>query len=116
MTRFLALTAAFCLVFSAAVAGDTRTWSPTAYVQIQPHDDAVAGVLFVNDIAQTMSVEHFTLTLDGLTVEVRIDARADDIPDTMTVFPPPGYIAVPPKVTVREHEAGLIVIYEGGTS
>lgn len=31
MTRFLLLTAAFCVAFSAAVAKDTHMWGPESY-------------------------------------------------------------------------------------
>ncbi len=36
MTRFLTLTAIFCVAFSAAVASDVHMWGPTAFVHMQP--------------------------------------------------------------------------------
>jgi hypothetical protein len=47
-----------------------------------------------------------------------MDHGPGDKPDTMTVTPPEGYIAVPPSVTVPEGETRVITIYsgEGGLS
>ena len=113
MTRFFfILTAAFCVAFSQAVAQDIRMWSPTAYVRIQPTSQpgAVAEVVFLNDTFHTQFVEVFPLTLDGLTVSVRIDAQLSMEPETMTVTPPPGFIAWPESVTVEENGAGVVFI------
>ena len=117
MNRFLFLTAAI-LCTPPAFASDIRMWGPTAYVQIQPTTvpGAVAQVVFLNDTFHQQMVETFDLTLAGLTVTVRIDALLSLEPETMTVTPPEGYIAVPAQVTVPEGGAGQIVIYEGGMS
>jgi hypothetical protein len=118
MTRFLTLTAIFCVAFSAAVASDVHMWGPTAFVHMQPTTipGAVAVISFQNDTLHQQMVETFELTLDGLTVTVRIDALLSLEPETMTVTPPEGYIAVPESVTVPEDGAGQIVIYIGGMS
>lgn len=98
----------------AALADEIRMWGPTAYVQIQPTDKpgAVAQVAFHNDTFHTQFVEQFPLTLDGLTVAVRIDAQLSMEPETMTVTPPPGFIAIPESVTVQEGEMGVVYIFE----
>ena len=116
LTRFLLLTAAFCIAFSAAVAQDTYEWDDRTRVTIQPtqHIGAKAEVVFLNTELHNLASETFELTLDGLTVTVTITPdRAYGQPDLMTVEPPPGFIAIPPELIVPENAAGRIVIYEG---
>jgi len=105
-------------IFARAFAGDVHMWGPTAFVQIEPTalPGAVAVVTFRNDTLHTQFVEVFELALDGLTVTVRIDAQLSLDPETMTVTPPDGYVAVPESVVVPEDGAGQIVIYLGGIS
>lgn len=119
MTRFLLLTAAFCIAFSAAVAGDTYEWDDQTRVTIQPTNvvGAEAEVVFLNTELHDLPSETFDLTLGDLTVSVTITPdRANGQPDRFTVTPPPGFIAIPPELIVPENAAGRIVIYQGGLS
>lgn len=116
MTRFLLITAAFCVAFSAAIAGDTYEWDDRTRATLQPSNvvGAQAEVVFLNTELHNLASETFTLTLDGLTVTVTITPdRAYGQPDLMTVEPPEGFIAIPPEVVVPEEGVGRIVIYEG---
>ena len=117
MTRFLLLTAAFCIAFSAAVAGDTYEWDDRTRATLQASNivGAQAEVVFLNNELHSLEHETFTLTLGDLTVTVTITPdRAYGQPDLMTVEPPPGFIAIPPELIVPEEGVGRIVIYEGG--
>lgn len=118
MTRFLLLAAAFCVAFSAAVAEEIYRWTNDCYVAIQPtsRPGVVAEVVFLNENIHPLDAEDFTLTLDGLTVSVRVDRGLGLLPDTMTVTPPAGFIAYPPEVTVPEGGAGIILILLEATS
>ena len=119
MTRFLLITAAFCIAFSAAVAGDTYEWDDRTRATLQSSNivGAQAEVVFLNTELHNLASETFTLTLGDLTVTVTITPdRAYGQPDLMTVEPPPGFIAIPPEIVVPENAAGRIVIYEGGLS
>jgi hypothetical protein len=115
---FLAAFAFGCVLSGVALASDVHRWNAETYVQITASNapGAVAEVTFHNEIAQTMMLEFFDLTHDGITVAIRIDARQGDVPDTMTVTPPLGFIAVPESITVDEGGAGVIHIYEEGMS
>lgn len=119
MTRFLLLTAAFCVAFSAAVAGDIHRWTNDCYVFIAPSNrpGVIAEVTFLNEDIHTADDE-ITLTLDGLavTVTLRADRSALMRPDTLIVTPPAGYVAWPPEVTVPEGGAGTILILLEGVS
>lgn len=117
MTRFLLLTAAFCVAFSAAVASDIHRWTDDCFVVIQPTTvvGAEAEVVFLNTELHDLPSETFDLTLGDLTVSVTITPdRAYGQPDRFTVTPPPGFIAIPPELIVPENAAGRIVIYQSG--
>ena len=118
MTRFLFLTAIFCVAFSAAMATEIHRWTNDCYVTIQPttRPGVEAEVFFANENIHPLAAEEFTLTLDGLTVSVRVDRGLGMLPDTMTVTPPPGYIAWPPEIVVPEGGAGTILILLEATS
>ena len=116
MTRFLTLTAIFCVAFSAAIAGDTYEWDDNTRVTIQDtaQPGARAEVVFLNTELHSLASETFDLTHGDLTVTVTIAPdRAYGQPDTITVTPPPGYLAIPESLVVPEEGAGVIFIYEG---
>ena len=51
------------------------------------------------------------LTLEGIAVEVIVTHLPGDIPDVLEVIPPPGLIAVPPRLAVQENEAGSVMLF-----
>ncbi len=115
MTRFLTLTAIFCIAFSAAIAGDTYRWNHETHVTLQPTSQpgAVAEVVFANQNIHTMLAEEIELTMDGLTVRVLFERDVDyEASDRFTVTPPPGFIAIPDSLIVPENGAGVIHLYE----
>lgn len=119
MTRFLFLTAVFCVAFAPLWAGDTYEWDDRTRATLQPSNvvGAQAEVVFLNTELHSLASETFTLTLDGLTVTVTITPdRAYGQPDLMTIEPPPGFIAVPPELSVPEEGVGRVLIVERGLS
>jgi len=109
------------LASTAAHAETTRLWPEGgASVTLRPSEapGAIAEIAFANKLAAGFLKEAFDLSLGGFPVAVRMDHGPGDKPDTMTVTPPEGYIAVPPSVTVPEGETRVITIYsgEGGLS
>jgi hypothetical protein len=75
-------------------------------------------VVFHNsETRRSVSPQDFYRDLtDGITVRVVIMQEPGDIPDTMTVIPPAGYIAIPESVTVHEEQSGVIIVTPEGLS
>jgi hypothetical protein len=71
-----------------------------------------ADVIFKNRLAYgpaTPTEYHFEF--DGKVVYVYFQGGNGDVPDTLSVIPPDGYIAIPSEITVEENEEGLIQIF-----
>jgi len=56
------------------------------------------------------------MTEGGVTIKVVIMQGQGDIPDTVYVIPPEGYIALPETITVEETEKGTIMVVPEGMS
>jgi hypothetical protein len=111
-----AIIASLALAFPAH-AETTHTWGSPFFastITLQPTDveGAVAEVLFDNKTVHADELARFDLTLDGLTVSVEALVGRGLTPDRMTVFPPDGYLAVPPELDVDEDAVGRIVIFQ----
>ena len=52
------------------------------------------------------------LVTDGLTVGLHVQITSG--PETMTVLPPAGWVAIPPEVVVEDGALGRVVLYRGG--
>jgi hypothetical protein len=99
---------------TAAHAEPAQCWGHgKSCVTLRPSEapGAVAEVTFANAEVFIANTERFDLSLGGFAVGVVINNLAGKQPDTMTVTPPEGYIAVPPSVTVAEGETRVITIY-----
>lgn len=101
---------------------DIKTWNSAAYssyIRLQPttNPEAVAEVEFknaqVHGITQT---ERFTLSIDGMSVEVIATTGNGMTPDRMEVIPPDGFVAIPQVIDVEEDDTGIIYIYAGGAT
>jgi len=116
MTRFLALTAIFCVAFSAAIAGETYRWNHETHITIQPTSQpgAVAEVVFSNTDIHVFGREVFDLTLGDITVTVVYEMNVNGADDRFTVTPPPGYLAIPETLVVPEEGAGVIFVFQDG--
>jgi len=79
-----------------------------------PRDTHYADVIFKNQLApawQTHEGVDFHMA-DGKVITVIFNMGNGETPDTMTVLPPPGYIALPPEVTVEEGAEATVEIHE----
>lgn len=53
-----------------------------------------------------------SLYIDGVKIDIRIRQGIGFLPDTMSVSPPPGFVAIPPVISVEEYEQGIVEIHE----
>lgn len=118
MTRALLL----CLLASPVAAQDTRTWpgysgipDSTARLHAPTVAHAEATLTFHNTTVHSFD-ETFVLTWGGITVDVDFRWQVDGSAESLTITPPPGYIAMPDVLTVDEDSTGVshIVKYRGG--
>lgn len=97
-----------------ASAETTHGWAGGySHITIRPTTapGAVAEVIFANRTVHSDDDLTFSLTLDGLTVEVYAQVGRGLTPDRITVEAPPGFIAVPPELDVAEEKDGVILLY-----
>jgi len=83
---------------------------------IELHDprapNAVASLTFHNTEVHS-TAEEMTLTWHNIVVQITV--AWNDGPmgeETLTITPPPGYVAVPPELTVRERGQDMTHIYK----
>ena len=95
---------------------DTYRWNGETYVTMQPSSrpGVEAEVMFANTGIHSLSVYAFTLSIDGLAVDVRVEINASGADDLITVTPPAGFMAVPPELLVPEDGGGRIDIVAMG--
>lgn len=73
--------------------------------------DCDMAVTFHNEMTYpAVETEGAALTLQGWEVQVLIAQGAGHTADTVTVVPPPGFMAVPSEVTVEEDHEGIITL------
>ena len=108
---------ALCLLASPVAAQDARIWRDYAGVTSQvhihepAHPDAVASVTFQNDTVHQGN-EAFPLEWGGIRVIVELEWQVDDsAAERITVYPPDGYIAIPPQLTVDEGHTMTLHIF-----
>lgn len=90
-----------------------KTASGPYFVRIDPGADHFADVTFQNRLTYGPStVTDVTFIFEGLPVRTVVDAGNGDEPDTLTVYPPAGFYAIPESSTLEEHERGVIEIHE----
>lgn len=113
-----ALMLAAAMLSAPAFASDTYIWDGDTHVHLAPSNrpGVEAEVLFSNTGIHLMNVYTFTLSIDGLAVDVRVEINASGADDLITVTPPPGFLAVPPSLLVPEDGGGRIDIVMEGMS
>jgi hypothetical protein len=104
--------AALCLFAAPAIAGETALCG-ASIATLRPGDgEAVAEVAFVNRYAPSPVQCQDDMRLHGLTVTVQVANEPGRVPDTIRVFVPEGYVAVPQELTLGEDETGTIRIFQ----
>lgn len=118
--KLILATLAALLALPAAADESTKVWpSVTSYadpavikMHAPKHPDADATVTFWNETVHH-SNEDFTLTFEGLTINVALGFNVDEGgAERVTVLPPDGYLAVPAEITVPEHESRELHIFK----
>jgi hypothetical protein len=97
-----------------ASAETTHGWAGGySHITIRPTTapGAVAEVIFADRTVHSDDDLTFSLTLDGLTVDVHALVGRGLTPDRVTITPPDGFIAVPPELDVAEEKDGVILLY-----
>jgi hypothetical protein len=71
-----------------------------------------AEVLLRNNLARGVlpEVQCVFSMGDGLAIQVIWNHAPGDAPDTAIIIPPPGFLAIPPEVTVPEHQSTIVLI------
>lgn len=94
-----------------AYAQPSHIWG-TSSVTLSPADaPAVAQLEYHNGYHIAADVTTMTVTLDGMAVQVTVEAGPDRQPDTFTVTVPEGFVAVPQTGVVEEDTGVVVMIY-----
>ena len=101
------------IVAALAAPATAETWQPSSggsWVTLRPSErpGAVAEMLFHNSTGDRATRDFHRHTMGGHSVEIEIGTVH---PDTIRVEPLPGFIAVPPELTLKDGQSGVVVIY-----
>lgn len=118
------LVLAVAALFALTLWGLSASWGATACFSLsgsgatlQPTQapDAVAEVQFRNT-GNDASDEDLAcdLALNGLTLGVQLTLGRGGAPDTLTVAPPEGFVAVPWELTISDGTDGVVLVYPEG--
>jgi len=109
---------ALCLIATPVAAQDSRVWSgfggPDSVLSIHAptSPDAIATVTFDNTNVHAGN-DAFSLTYLDITVGVEFGFNVDALgSESVTIYPPDGYAAIPSTITVREDDTGVVQIVE----
>lgn len=103
---------AFLVLSTAAYAEPSHHWGESsATLQLGPAP-AAASVLVTNGPTYTVdNTLEFSLSVEGMTVDVLIDQGNGFLPDTYTIIPPEGYMVHPRSLSIDEGGDGTFEIY-----
>lgn len=120
----LRLVLAIAALFALTLWGVTTALSATACFSLsgsgatlQPTQapDAAAEVQFKNTGNDAANEDLFCeLAMNGLTLGVQLTLGRGGSPDTLTVAPPTGFVAVPWELTIGDGTAGVVLVYPEG--
>ena len=103
-----------------ALIGEPDLYMGATVVRIQPTEEpgAVAEIRYDNaEINNPGDVGSYSVTLDGITVQLDFGFNvAPGGQDSITVTPPPGFIAIPETLTLPEGGSGVVYLYAEGMS
>jgi hypothetical protein len=103
-----------------ALIGEPDLYMGATVVRIQPTEEpgAVAEIRYDNaEINSPGDVGSYSVTLDGITVQLEFGFNtAPGGQDSITVTPPPGFIAIPETLTLPEGGSGVVYLYSEGLS
>lgn len=93
-------------------AADTARWGD-AWAAMDGHSLTVCNALIGPEHGWQLRA---TFVVDGLLVHMLLDQAPGHTPDVLRVTAPPGYIAVPPRATMREIDCVTVLIVPEGLS
>ena len=114
-----ALAAAGLLVTPVFADQSRHVWLPDtespAFVELHAPEapGAVASVTFQNREVHSGD-ENFSLTFEGLTINVELAWNFGGTDEVITVTPPEGYVAAPRSISVGENTRQTLHIYTNG--
>jgi len=105
--------AALCAILAGPAWADSNTSSVDVSIAAAdgPH---VAVVSVANHFRYSLFSAPFELTVGSLSVQITVYERYGDLPDTVTVDAPDGFVAVPRSLELAERQSGEILIYPNG--
>lgn len=107
MTR-LAILASLVLTLPAA-AQDTASWGGTGCTLVPvTGEEYVAVVNCTNRLTHYQPWTEGDMTAAGMTVHLSVLHGPAEIPDTFTITPPSGFVAVPPVLVLDEDTRGAV--------
>ena len=108
----LFITAFFALFANIANAGPIADWGGTGCrldkALSKPY---VATVTCHNELTGGVRDNAGAVDLYGLRIGLVVTMGDGRVPDTFQIFPPEGFFAVPPEMTLREGETGVVLIF-----
>jgi hypothetical protein len=107
--------AALVLAFSLpAAAQDSAFWQATGCVLVPVQGEAWVAELRCQNFLTDMTPPVVTadLHIDGLDVHLSLVQTYGREPDSFTVTPPDGFVAVPPVLVLDEDARGVVLIQE----
>ena len=105
--------AALCAILAGPAWADSNTSSVDVSIAAAdgPH---VAVVSVINHFRYSLFPAPFYLEIDGLRIRVTVFDMNGELPDTVTVDVPEGFVAVPRSLELAERQSGEILIYPSG--
>ena len=92
-----------------AAAQDAAMWHGTGCVLVPVEGEAwVAEARCVNVLTYDQPWTEGDMTAGGITVHLSVLHGPDDVPDTFTLTPPEGFVAVPPVLVLDEDTRGVV--------
>lgn len=96
-----------------AHSADAAFWQGTGCaLTLTPDAPHVAEVTCQNRITNGQWHDAATLIDGGLIVGLVVDHGPGDVPDLFIVTPPDGFVAVPAQLSLPEHGAGVVLIWQ----
>ena len=97
------------LLASPCAAQQAHSWGQS-FAHIKAVGEGAVLTLHNGDTVSPYSVILFGLEHEGMAVSIEVEQGPGAIPDTVTVHPPAGFVAVPPSVVMEEGTDAVIRI------
>lgn len=113
--RHIPATFALCLLAAPVAADPSASWGNGPFSSVTlapPHGSEVLRIICRNELTSGHdTVQTVTVDIEGFAVNVIVTAYPFTDPDIYEAIVPEGYVAIPPRIMVREGEEGVILIF-----